>query len=91
MLMGRGTYAAAYDAGILSPFAHMKQYIFSSSLGPVDAPNVEIVDGDPVELVRELKQQDGLDIWLCGGGQLAARLRPDIDRLALKVHSWDLF
>ncbi|MEV0547879.1 dihydrofolate reductase family protein [Nocardia salmonicida] len=86
MLMGRGTYAAAYDAGILSPFVHMKQYVFSSSLGPVDAPNIEIVDGDPVELVRELKQQEGLDIWLCGGGKLAGQLLDEIDQLIVKTY-----
>ncbi|MFE3546897.1 dihydrofolate reductase family protein [Nocardia sp. NPDC059177] len=86
ILMGRGTYAPAYDAGILSPFAHMKQYVFSSTLAPVDDPNVEIVAGDPVELVRELKRQDGLDIYLCGGGNLAAQLIDEIDQLIIKSY-----
>ena len=34
--------------------------------------------------VRELKQQEGLAIYLCGGGNLAGELLPEIDRLILK-------
>lgn len=34
--------------------------------------------------VRSLKQEDGLDIWLCGGGELAVTLLPEIDHLVLK-------
>lgn len=34
--------------------------------------------------VRELKRAEGLDIWLCGGGQLAGHLAAEIDRLVLK-------
>lgn len=86
LLMGRGTYAPAYDAGIVNPFSHMKQYVFTSSIGPIEDPNVEIVNGDPVELVRELKQQDGLDIWLCGGGNLAGQLLDEIDQLIIKSY-----
>ena len=42
------------------------------------------VVGDAVELVRELKQADGLGIWLAGGGKLAAALRDEIDELVIK-------
>ncbi|MGW6427143.1 dihydrofolate reductase family protein [Nocardia sp. NPDC055053] len=86
VVMGRGTYDPAYEAGIVSPFPHLKQYVFSSSLAPVDDPNVEIVSGDPAELVRELKQRDGLDIWLCGGGKLAAQLIDEIDEMIVKSY-----
>ncbi len=37
-------------------------------------------------MVRELKRQEGKDIWLCGGGALAATLADEIDRLVLKVN-----
>lgn len=36
--------------------------------------------------VRELKEQEGLDIWLCGGGKLAAELHDEIDEILLKIH-----
>lgn len=35
-------------------------------------------------MVRSLKQEDGLDLWLCGGGELAGTLLSEIDRLVLK-------
>jgi dihydrofolate reductase len=34
----------------------------------------------------ELKQQDGMGIWLCGGGKLASVLRDEIDELIIKRH-----
>ncbi|MBE1531207.1 dihydrofolate reductase [Actinomadura algeriensis] len=40
---------------------------------------------DPVEVVRELKKQDGKDSWLIGGGALAGALCPEIDRLIVKT------
>ncbi|MBF6285463.1 dihydrofolate reductase family protein [Nocardia cyriacigeorgica] len=82
VLMGRGTYAV----GEASPFAHLKQYVFSSSLGPQVDPAIEVVPGDPVEFVRQLKRAEGLDIWLCGGGKLAATLAGEIDELIIKSY-----
>jgi dihydrofolate reductase len=37
-------------------------------------------------LVRRLKQEPGLGIWLCGGAQLAGALYDEIDELVLKVN-----
>jgi dihydrofolate reductase len=36
--------------------------------------------------VRALKAEDGRDIWLAGGGRLAARVADEIDELVLKVN-----
>jgi dihydrofolate reductase len=41
---------------------------------------------DPVAVVKDLKQQQGKDIWLCGGGNLATTLFSEIDELILKVN-----
>ncbi|MGW2152001.1 dihydrofolate reductase family protein [Nonomuraea sp. NPDC001699] len=86
LLMGRGTYQPALDAGITSPYAHLRQYVVSSTIGKIDDPAVELVESDPLALVRRLKQEDGLDIWLCGGGKLAAALLPEIDELIIKSY-----
>ncbi|MDT0467362.1 dihydrofolate reductase family protein [Streptomyces gibsoniae] len=50
---------------------------------PAD-PEVEIVSDDPAALVRDLKRQEGMDIWLAGGGKLAAALLAEIDELIIK-------
>ncbi|MFD5744776.1 dihydrofolate reductase family protein [Streptomyces massasporeus] len=47
---------------------------------------MEVVSGDPLEFVRMLKRQDGLGIWLCGGGKVAAALREEIDELIVKIN-----
>lgn len=86
VVMGRRTYDPALTMGVTSPYAHLKQYVFSRSLPPADDPQVEIVDGDPAAFVRELKRQPGGDIWLCGGGQLAGQLLGEVDELVVKLN-----
>lgn len=84
VLMGRGTYLPGLESGSPSPYAHLKQYVFSSTLDPALAPDVTFVAGDALEVVRELKRQEGQGIWLCGGGKLAAALVSEIDEIVLK-------
>ncbi|MFI6476570.1 dihydrofolate reductase family protein [Nonomuraea sp. NPDC050663] len=86
LVMGRGTYEPAMLAGIASPYPHVKQYIVSNSIAGIDDPDVTLVKGDPLELVRSLKQEDGMDIWLAGGGNLAGQLLPEIDELVVKSY-----
>lgn len=87
VLMGRGTYEPALRVGITSPYAHLRQYVFSRSLGAAADPTVTITAGDPVALVQRLKAEDtGRDIWLCGGGDLAGQLIGEIDTLILKLN-----
>ena len=64
----------------------LREYVFSTTLGELPGPDVELVAGDPVAKVRELKAEDGMDIWLCGGGALAGALYGEIDALILKRH-----
>jgi dihydrofolate reductase len=86
VVMGLGTYRPALDTGITSPYAHLRQYVVSSTTDPAIDPAVTVVPADPVGLVRALKAEDGLDIWLCGGGRLAGALRGEIDRLVIKSY-----
>ena len=57
-----------------------------SSHSASDTTSVRVTADDPREVVADLKSQDGSDIWLCGGGDLAAQLMGQIDRLVLKVN-----
>ncbi len=72
--------------GIVSPYRQLDQYVFSATLDGLPGPDVELVSGDPVAKVRELKAEDGMDVWLCGGGTLAGVLYEEIDALILKRH-----
>lgn len=86
LVMGRGTYEPARKAGISSPYAHMRQHVLSTTLGSIDDPTVELVESDPAGLIKRLKQEDGKDIWLAGGGKLAAQVMDEIDELVIKSY-----
>lgn len=85
VVMGRRTYDPALEVGITRPYAHLRQIVASRSLASPD-PAVEVVRDDPRARVQELKAEDGLGIYLAGGGQLAGQLLPEIDRLVVKKY-----
>ncbi|MFD0259745.1 dihydrofolate reductase family protein [Kitasatospora indigofera] len=86
VLMGLGSYRPGLDAGFPSPYPHLRQYVVSSTLAPDTDPAVTVVGADPLALVRDLKREEGQDIWLCGGGVLAGALLPEIDELIIKSY-----
>jgi len=80
VLMGWNTYAIG---GTPSPYRHLRQIVFSRTR-TAEAENLEVTAEDPRAVVQRLKNEDGAAIWLCGGGELAATLADEIDRLVLK-------
>lgn len=85
VIQGRATYEPALAEGITSPYAHLEQYVVSTSLADPGDPRVHVV-ADPVATVRELKSRDGGGIWLAGGSRLAGSLFGEIDELIVKVY-----
>jgi len=84
VLMGWNTYAVGLP-DLPDPYQHLRQIVFTRShQAPDGADGVEFTDRAPVEVVRELKREDGAGIWLCGGGTLATALAGEIDRLVVK-------
>jgi dihydrofolate reductase len=86
VIQGRASYQLALDINVTSPYAHMRQYVASRTIRQSPDPAVEIVSDDLVGKVRELKQEEGLDIYLCGGSKLAGELLDEIDELAIKTY-----
>jgi dihydrofolate reductase len=87
VLEGRSSYEVGLAAGITNAYPHLRHLVFSTTMGQSPDPTVELVAADPAETARSLKAEDGLDIWIVGGGKLARALLPEIDRLILKQHS----
>ncbi|MEV2277902.1 dihydrofolate reductase [Nocardiopsis sp. NPDC049922] len=89
VVQGRSTYEPALDIGITSPYAHLRQYVASRSLGKGEDPAVEVISTDVVGRIRELKAEEsgeGGDVYLAGGGGLAGALLPEIDSLVIKLY-----
>ena len=85
VLQGRGSYQIALDEQITSPYGHAHQYVYSRSLPTNVDPAVTVVDTDPLEHVRRLKQQPSpLGLCLLGGADIAGVLLPEIDELMIK-------
>jgi dihydrofolate reductase len=86
VIQGRASYQLALDVNVTSPYAHLRQYVASRTIRQSPDPAVEIVSDDLVGKVRELKQEEGLDIYLCGGSTLAGELLDEIDELVIKTY-----
>jgi dihydrofolate reductase len=84
-LEGRNSYGVGLAAGVTDAYPHLRHLVFSRTLTESPDPAVELVSGDPVARVRELKQEDGKDIWIIGGGALAGALYSEIDELVVKL------
>ncbi|SJN21444.1 dihydrofolate reductase family protein [Luteococcus japonicus] len=86
VVMGRRTHQPALDQGLTAgAYPHLAQYVVTRRSLP-GSPSVQRVSEDPAQFVADLKREPGRDIWLCGGGDLAAQLLDLIDELQLKVN-----
>jgi dihydrofolate reductase len=66
----------------------VRTYVFSRTLAAIDEPGVELVAGDAVAFVRDLKRKPGKQICLMGGGELATSLLGAglVDEVGLNIH-----
>lgn len=87
-LMGRRTYEVGLAAGVTNPYPTMKTYVFSRTMKHSPHEAVTIVSENAEQLVRELKGQEGKDLWLVGAGDLASTLLAAglIDEVCIKLN-----
>jgi dihydrofolate reductase len=91
IIMGRKTYEFGYNYGLKpgkAAYPHMDHYIFSKTLQFDEADKrVKICDPD-LDIIKDLKNGIGSDIYLCGGGEFAGWLLDHemIDVLKIKLN-----
>lgn len=98
VLIGRKTYEFALSqhpkpkrkktANKPASKSSMTSYVFSRTLDADLHTDAEIISKNAGEFVRNLKKQEGKDIWLMGGGELAKSLFVEnlVDEIALNIH-----
>lgn len=95
VVMGRRTYevfAPVWSTMPSNPIADrmnaLPKYVASTTLRDPDWNNTTVLDGDPVQRIAELKDQDGLGIVQYGFGRLTYGLMAAglLDELHLWVH-----
>jgi dihydrofolate reductase len=68
VIMGRKTYDQVLTFGDF-PYNDKKCYVISKTTRPKDE-YVEFFNGDICKLISEIRQKDGLNIWLVGGAEI---------------------
>lgn len=91
VIMGRRTYEFGYKFGLKpgqAAYPHMEHHIFSDRLKLDNADPKVHVHTPRMEIIKELKQAKGTDIYLCGGGVFAGWLLENemIDMLKIKLN-----
>jgi dihydrofolate reductase len=69
-LIGNTTYKEVQGFDGPWPYAEKVTYVFTRSGEGEDQPNIRFVHTDIPAFVNSLKEQEGKDIWLLGGGKL---------------------
>lgn len=91
VIMGRKTYEFGYQYGLKpgqAAYPHMQHYIFSSTLNFENPSNQVNICSIDIATIEAIKEQTKTDVYLCGGGELAAWLleRELIDVLKIKLN-----
>jgi dihydrofolate reductase len=93
VVMGRKTYDIARQYSPKgkkkkNPYGNLKSYVFSRTLKPGTRDGVTFVADDPGEFISKLKQEDGKEICIMSGGDLAKTLLEAgvIDEIGFNIH-----
>ncbi|MDH5380896.1 MAG: dihydrofolate reductase family protein [Cyclobacteriaceae bacterium] len=68
-LQGYNTYKQILDWGIDFPYKGTKNFVLTSKQDLSPTKDIEFINHDHIEFVKNLKSQQGKDIWLIGGGK----------------------
>lgn len=73
-IQGRSTYDQILGWGIDFPYADKKNYVITREKGIENTEHVEFITEDHTAFIKELRKQEGKDIWLVGGGHVNTML-----------------
>jgi len=88
VVMGRKTYEVAQRMGHGGDTSGVKTYVFSRTIKKPNKKNLFFVADDAAEFIKRLKEEEGKDICVMGGGVLAKSLfeADVIDEIGFNIH-----
>ena len=69
-LMGYKTFHQVINFDVPFPYTDKTNYVFTRITSREEHEYVEFIASDIVDFTKDLKQKEGKDIWLIGGGQI---------------------
>lgn len=86
-IMGNTTYQQVLGFDVPFPYKGKTNYVLTRNAALEDDENVQFISKNVIERIREMKQGEGKDIWLVGGGGVNTLLRNNglVDELILFV------
>ena len=87
IIMGRKTYEWVARSGYPWPYEDNTYIISKKDEIEIDTPKTYLMNVDWVSKVKEMKKEEGKDIWLCGGGTLISAFLDErlIDEMILSI------
>ncbi|HEY9847950.1 MAG TPA: dihydrofolate reductase family protein [Leptolyngbyaceae cyanobacterium] len=87
VLMGRRTYEQLLTFGEY-PYQGTQGFVFSKTPKSKSDENVEFISNDVTNFIRNLKHENGKDIWLVGGAELirSCMQEDSIDEFVISLH-----
>ena len=89
VLIGRKTYDEILDFDVPYPYDDKKSYVFTTNPGNYSSDHdITFTAEDPLDVWKSLKEQEGRDVWLVGGGKLINPFvsQNEIDQYIIAVH-----
>ncbi|HIR51929.1 MAG TPA: dihydrofolate reductase [Candidatus Onthovicinus excrementipullorum] len=76
VIMGGNTYRQIITqlSPNIWPYEGMKSYVITHRGTVASRDDIYMVHQSPCDLVRQLREQDGKGIWICGGAQVVRQL-----------------
>ncbi len=79
IIMGRRTYNQIVNelSPSVWPYSGMISYVITHHIDREDSADIKFIDSDPSVLIEQLKQEEGKNIWICGGASIINQLAKD--------------